>query len=132
MKKLLFILLAASTLLFSSCMEESTYTVTYNDTLSEYANLTVFEYDFNHVMVAKHEVKNAQNATYEFLSAYDASYVVIGVEAIVRGRVMEWYSSEYFKLSSDETVNIYVDYLTMPTQDTNPLNSADVVSHYIY
>lgn len=132
MKKILFLLALACTMFFTSCTEESSYTITYHDEISSYANLTVFEYDYGYNLVAKREVKNVQNATYEFVSNANASYVVVGVESIVRDRVSEWYTRDIFRLNSEKTTDIYVDFLLIATQSDNPANPGDRVSTYLY
>lgn len=132
MKKVLFLFAMACTMLFTSCMEESSYTITYHDDLSSFANLTVFEYDYSYNLVAKREVKNVQNATYEFISVSSASYIVVGVEALVNNHVMEWYTRDIYRLNSDKLTDVYVDFLVVATQSTNPANPNDRVSTYIY
>lgn len=132
MKKIFLALAAMFCLALTSCTRESTYTIDFSDDVSEFANVTIFEYDFADDLLVRREIKAAENLVYEFTS-YDGAYnVVIGVEAIVNGRIMEWYCADIFKLDPEHNTNIEVNFRKMNTQDTNPMNPADVVSRYLY
>jgi len=131
MKKLLVAFVTLCTLALSSCTKEITYTITYHDDLTSYANLTVFEYTIGDELIGRQEIKNVQNAIYEFTSTPGTDFVVIGCEGIVNGAVLEWYSADYFMLNSDGTTNIDVDYLDMATLSYNPVNSDDIISRYL-
>ena len=79
MKKILFTLVALCSLMFTSCFKESEYTITYTDTYTDMANVTVFEYDGTQ-LVQKREIKMIQpNTIYELTSSDLASQVVVGV-----------------------------------------------------
>ena len=62
MKKILFTLVALCSLMFTSCFKESEYTITYTDTYTDMANVTVFEYDGTQ-LVQKREIKMIQPNT---------------------------------------------------------------------
>ncbi|MBO4599321.1 MAG: hypothetical protein J5641_01140 [Bacteroidales bacterium] len=131
MKKILFTFLALSCLAFTSCFKESEYTITYTDTFTDIANLTVFEYDGTQ-LVQKREIKMiVPNTIYELTSSDLANQVVIGVEAIVGNKISEWYASEVFKLDNSNPTHITVSFINMATQDFNPINPDDCVSHYL-
>ena len=132
MKKILFTLVALCSLLFTSCFKESEYTITYTDTYTDMANVTVFEYDGTQ-LVQKREIKMIQpNTIYELTSSDLASQVVVGVESIVGNRVSVWYASEAFKLDDKNPTHITVSFTNMATQDFNPINPEDYVSRYLY
>ncbi|MCQ2294306.1 MAG: hypothetical protein MJZ67_01515 [Bacteroidales bacterium] len=132
MKKLFLFFAAILCVALTSCIRESSYTINFTDDVAEFANVTVFEYDYGDELLARREIKDARNLVYEFTS-YDGAYnVVIGVEAIVNGRIMEWYSADIFKLDPDNNTDIEVNFRKMNTQDSNPMNPADVVSRYLY
>lgn len=132
MKKYILVIAALLCFAFTSCTRESTYTINYTDTLSEFANITVFEYDFNDDLLARREIKGAENLVYEFTS-YDGTYnLVIGVEAIVKGKILEWYCSDIFKVNPEHNTDIEVNFSKMNTQDFNPMHPEDMVSRYLY
>lgn len=132
MKKVLIALLAVCCLTFTSCFKESEYTITYTDDFAEMANLTAFEYDATS-LVAKREIKMIQpNKMYELTSSDLATDVVIGVEAIVNGRIMEWYTADVFRLDPETTTHITVSFVNSNVQTTNPVNPDDIISRYLY
>lgn len=132
MKKLLVALLALLSLTWVSCVRESTYTIHYTDDVAEFANITVFEYDYNGDLLVRREIKDAKNEVYEYTS-WDGTYdLVIGVEGIVNGRIMEWYSADIFRVEPEHNTDIEVNFRTMNTQDYNPMNANDRVSRYLY
>lgn len=131
MRKVLFTLVAVCTLLLVSCSKESEYTVTYEDNVSTFANLTVFEYDWTDSLIAIHEVKNVQNLTYSFISKSGTDYVVLGVEMVVAGRIMELYSADKFYLDSDNQVDIFFSPWTSNTLNVNPIHSEDIITRYL-
>jgi hypothetical protein len=131
MKKLLVALVALCTLAMASCTKETTYTVSYYDDLTSYANLTILEYSIGDNLLGRHEIKNVQNEVYEFTSTPGTDFVVIGCEGIMHGVVLEWYSSHYYMLDSDGTTNIDVDYLNMDTQSENPINPDHTITRYL-
>ena len=132
MKKFLFTLLALSCLSFTSCFKESEYTITYTDSYTDMANVTVFEYD-GVQLVQKREIKLiVPNTIYELTSSDLANQVVIGVESIVGGRVSVWYTADVFKLDDKNPTHITVSFTDMATQDFNPINPDDCVSRYLY
>lgn len=132
MKKVLIALVAVCTLLFVSCSKESEYTVTYEDNVSSFANLTVFEYDWTDSLIAIHEVKNVQNLTYSFISKSGTDYVVLGVEMVVAGKIMELYSADKFYVDSDNMVNIYFNPWLSNTLNVNPIHPEDIITRYLY
>ena len=132
MKKILFTLVALCSLMFTSCFKESEYTITYTDTYTDMANVTVFEYDGTQ-RVQKREIKMIEPTTiYELTSSDLATHVVIGVESIVGNRVSVWYASEAFQLDDKNPIHITVSFTNMATQDFNPVNPEDYVSRYLY
>lgn len=132
MKKILFSLLALCCLSFTSCFKESEYTITYTDSYTDMANVTVFEYD-GVQLVQKREIKMiVPNTIYELTSSDLANQVVVGVESIVGNRVSVWYTADVFKLDDKNPTHITVSFTDMATQDFNPINPDDCVSRYLY
>ena len=133
MKKLLLVLLAISSLAFTSCYKESHYSITYHDVETAVANVTVFEYDAAYDIVATREIKFIKpNTLYEMTSSDLAHYVVIGVEGTVNNSIIEWYSAHVFELDSERPIHIDVSFVGMETQGTNPVNPAHSVQHYLH
>lgn len=106
--------------------------MTYEDNVSSFANLTVFEYDWTDSLIAIHEVKNVQNLTYSFISKSGTDYVVLGVEMVVAGRIMELYSADKFYVDSDNMVNIYFNPWLSNTLNVNPIHPEDIITRYLY
>jgi len=131
MKKFLIALVALCSLAFTSCFKESEYTITYTDTYTDMANVTVFEYDGDQC-VNRQEIKRIQpNTIYEMISSDLADRVVIGVEAIASGRIIEWYSANAFELDPQNPTHITVSFTNMATLDYNPINPDDRVTRYM-
>ena len=132
MKKILFTLVALCCLSLTSCFKEKEYTITYIDDYTDYANVTVFEYDGTQ-LVAKRELKLiVPNTIYPMTSSDLANQVVIGVEAQVGNRVTVWYTADAYELDDKAPTNITVSFTGMATQDFNPINPEDYVSRYLY
>lgn len=132
MKKVFIALLAVCCMTLTSCFKESEYTITYTDEFTEMANLTAFEYDGTS-LVAKREIKMIEpNKMYEMTSSDLATDVVIGVEAIVSGRIIEWYTADRFRLDPEKTTHITVSFVNSNVQNTNPVNPDDIISRYLY
>ena len=132
MKKFLFTLLALSCLSLTSCFKESEYSITYTDSYTDMANVTVFEYDGTQ-LVQRREIKMiVPNTIYELTSSDLANQLVIGVESIVGNKVSVWYTADVFKLDDKNPIHITVSFTDMATQDFNPINPEDCVSRYFY
>lgn len=131
MKKILFALLAIGCMAFVSCFKESEYTITYVDDFTDMANVTAFEYDGTQ-LIARRELKRIETNTICAMTSSDlANCLVIGVEAVVNGRITVWYASEVFKLDPKDPTHITVSFTNMATQDYNPINPDDCVSRYL-
>ena len=132
MKKFLFTLLALSCLSLTSCFKESEYSITYTDSYTDMANVTIFEYDGTQ-LVQRREIKMiVPNTIYELTSSDLANQLVIGVESIVGTKVSVWYTAEVFELDDKNPIHITVSFTDMATQDFNPINPEDCVSRYFY
>ncbi len=133
MKKFLLVLLALSSIAFVSCYKESQYTITYHDTETAIANVTIFEYDASYDRVATREIKFIKpNQIYDLTSSDLARYLVIGVEGTVNNKIIVWYCKDIFKLDSSKPIHIDVSFTGMNTQGRNPVNESDCVQQYLY
>ena len=122
-------------LVFTSCYKESDYTVTYHtsDPSGTVANVTLFEYDASFDFVTARELKIIEpNVIYPITSSDLARYVVIGVESTIMGHITEWYCADIFELDHNTPIHIDVDFITMNTQTTNPVDPSDGINRYLH
>ena len=132
MKKAILVLMAVLSLAFTSCFKESQYSITYIGEETDVANVTLFEYDYAYNLVAQREVKLIKpNNIYEITSSDLADYVVVGVEGTIYGKIIEWYCQDIFELDNKNPIHIDISFTGMNTQNTNPVNPSDGVTHYL-
>lgn len=133
MKRLLLILTAALSLALTSCYKESHYTVQYLDRDTEVANVTLFEYDYSFDLVKTQELKFVDpDKIYEITSSDLAHYVVVGVEGIVGGHIIEWYSAHYYQLDSSNPIHLDISFVDMDVSDQNPVDPNHRVHQYLH
>lgn len=137
MKKISILLVLLMSLTLSSCMKESEYSITYLDNFTTFANLTVFEYDFDYsqdadVLVACHEIRNVKyGEVFDFTSSDLADKIVVGVESSTSGVVLEWYTNPY-QLDPENKTYIDIDFTNSYANPQNPVNPNDCVAHYLH
>lgn len=133
MKKLALLFLSVLCISLVSCRKESHYSIRYTDYSTAMANVTLFEYDYSFDLVKTREIKNIEPGVVYDLTSSDLSYyVVIGVEGVVGGRILKWYSAHYYELEQKHPIHIDVSFTDMETQGSNPVNTRDSIQGYIH